>query len=126
MLGGTWMPELIELAGGFAAGAQAGKPAPTVSLSELAELRPDVVLIKPCGFTIERTMAERELVESIAAALACGRGSTCPMAMRSSTGLGLVSSSRSRSWERASIRICSRTSPKSMRVPFAPLGSGSP
>jgi iron complex transport system substrate-binding protein len=69
MLGGTWMPELIELAGGLAVGARAGDPAPTVSLSELAALRPDIVLIKPCGFTIERTMAERGLVESIAGAV---------------------------------------------------------
>ena len=70
MLGGTWMPELIELAGGVAIGAKAGEPAPTVSPSELAALAPDVVLVKPCGFTIERTMQERHLVESIAAAAA--------------------------------------------------------
>jgi iron complex transport system substrate-binding protein len=68
MLGGTWMPELIELAGGVAVGARAGEPAPTISSSELGELAPDVVIIKPCGFTIERTMAERGLVEAIAAA----------------------------------------------------------
>lgn len=71
MLGGTWMPELIELAGGVAVGARAGEPAPTLSLSELAELAPDVVLIKPCGFTIERTMKERHLVEAIATAVGC-------------------------------------------------------
>ncbi|MCW5830982.1 MAG: ABC transporter substrate-binding protein [Labilithrix sp.] len=69
MLGGTWMPELIELAGGVAVGARAGEPAPTVSTSELAALAPDVVLVKPCGFSIARTMEERGLVESIAAAV---------------------------------------------------------
>src|SRR5436305_860827 len=30
MIGGTWMPELIELAGGVAVGAVAGAPAPTI------------------------------------------------------------------------------------------------
>lgn len=69
MLGGTWMPELIELAGGAAVGVRAGEPAPTVSLHELAALAPDVVLVKPCGFTIERTMRERGLVDAIAAAV---------------------------------------------------------
>ena len=63
MLGGTWMPELIELAGGVAVGASSGGPAPTVLPSELATLAPDVVLVKPCGFTIERTMMEREIIE---------------------------------------------------------------
>lgn len=62
MLGGTWMPELIELAGGVAVGAQAGKPAPTVSSEMLGDLRPEVVVVKPCGFTLERTMAEREVI----------------------------------------------------------------
>jgi iron complex transport system substrate-binding protein len=69
MLGGTWMPELIELAGGTAVGASAGAPAPTVTPSELAALAPDVVLVKPCGFSIERTLAERPLVDAIARAV---------------------------------------------------------
>lgn len=63
MLGGTWMPELIELAGGLACGAEAGAPAPTVTPAALVALRPDVVVIKPCGFTIERTLAERDVIE---------------------------------------------------------------
>jgi len=63
MLGGTWMPELIELAGGLALGASAGQPAPTVNPRQLAELRPDVVLVKPCGFSLERTLTERDVIE---------------------------------------------------------------
>lgn len=63
MLGGTWMPELIELAGGCSVGAAPGAPAPTVTPAELAALRPDVVLVKPCGFTIPRTLAERALLQ---------------------------------------------------------------
>jgi len=63
MLGGTWMPELIELAGGVAAGAAAGQPAPTVTPDALGALRPDVVIIKPCGFTLDRTLAERDIIE---------------------------------------------------------------
>ena len=74
MLGGTWMPELIELAGGAAAGVAAGQLAPTVTSAELAQLRPEVVLVKPCGFGIERTLAERALIESaIAAAVPSAR-----------------------------------------------------
>ncbi len=63
MLGGTWMPELIGLAGGTAAGAAAGQPAPTIDPTALAALRPDVVVVKPCGFSLERTLAERDVIE---------------------------------------------------------------
>jgi iron complex transport system substrate-binding protein len=73
MLGGTWMPELIELAGGVPVGARAGEPAPTLSPNELAGLEPEVVVVKPCGFTTERTMQERSLVESIAASAPAAR-----------------------------------------------------
>ncbi len=69
MVGGTWMPELVELAGGVALVTKPGDHAPTLSRAELAELTPDVVLVKPCGFKLERTAAEadslRELIESM-------------------------------------------------------------
>jgi iron complex transport system substrate-binding protein len=58
MVGGTWMPELVELAGGRALAAKPGENAPTVSPEDLARLAPDVVLVKPCGFTLERGRAE--------------------------------------------------------------------
>jgi iron complex transport system substrate-binding protein len=58
MLGGLWMPELIELAGGEPLGVAAGQPAPTVGPDVLARLAPEVVVVKPCGFTVERTLAE--------------------------------------------------------------------
>jgi iron complex transport system substrate-binding protein len=69
MLGGTWMPELIELAGGLAVGARAGEPAPTVDAAALRALAPEVVMVKPCGFTLERALAERELIERAVAGL---------------------------------------------------------
>ncbi|HEX8858276.1 MAG TPA: ABC transporter substrate-binding protein [Actinomycetes bacterium] len=58
MLGGLWMPELIELAGAVPLGVAAGEPAPTVDRELLAELAPDVVVVKPCGFTVARTLGE--------------------------------------------------------------------
>jgi iron complex transport system substrate-binding protein len=63
MLGGTWMPELIERAGGVAVGARAGEPAPTLDPGALAALHPDVVVVKPCGFPLERALEERDALE---------------------------------------------------------------
>lgn len=66
MIGGTWMPELIELAGGRAAGATAGAPAPTIDLHELRRIQPEVIVVKPCGFPLDRALRERDLIERFA------------------------------------------------------------
>jgi iron complex transport system substrate-binding protein len=58
MIGGLWMPELIELGGGAPLVTSPGDHAPTLSRETLAELDPDVVLVKPCGFSLERTFEE--------------------------------------------------------------------
>lgn len=58
MIGGMWMPELVELAGGVPLVTAAGDHAPTLDEEALRELAPDTVLIKPCGFSLARTRAE--------------------------------------------------------------------
>jgi len=58
MLGGTWMPELVELVNGEALGVKAGEKAPTVTREQLEALSPELVVIKPCGFDVKRTTAE--------------------------------------------------------------------
>ena len=68
MVGGTWMPELIELAGGVPLVAKAGEGAPTLAREELAKLRPDVVLIKPCGFDLARSEMESEAIAELVGA----------------------------------------------------------
>jgi iron complex transport system substrate-binding protein len=65
MLGGTWMPELITVAGGDPLGVAAGERAPTLDLAALRRLEPEVVVIKPCGYPVERTLAELELFPKV-------------------------------------------------------------
>lgn len=62
MVGGLWMPELVELAGGEAMVARAGDHAPTLTREALAELSPDFVLVKPCGFSLAQTLEQREAI----------------------------------------------------------------
>jgi len=62
MIGGMWMPELIELAGGAPLVTQPGEHAPTLALPALAALSPDVVIVKPCGFSLPRTLAELDVL----------------------------------------------------------------
>lgn len=62
MISGMWMPELIERAGGVALGPAPGEHAPTVTRDALLALTPDVVLINPCGFPLDRTLDEISLL----------------------------------------------------------------
>lgn len=56
MVGGLWMPELVDLAGGEPLITAPGDYAPTLDFSELTKLCPDVVLIKPCGYSLEQSL----------------------------------------------------------------------
>ncbi|HTF87212.1 MAG TPA: ABC transporter substrate-binding protein [Planctomycetota bacterium] len=67
MIGGMWMPELIEIVGGRPLVTHAGDHAPTLTHEELRALdpAPDVVLIKPCGFSLERSLMELETLRDL-------------------------------------------------------------
>ena len=67
MIGGTWMPEMVEIAGGEALVATAGAHAPTLTDDAYAALDPDVVLVKPCGYDLAHTRAEWDRVRALAA-----------------------------------------------------------
>ena len=60
MIGGLWLPEMIEIAGGNYLLATPGERALTVTREKLNEINPDVVIIKPCGFKLKQTMQELE------------------------------------------------------------------
>lgn len=57
-LAGHWVPELVAAAGGEDVGAKAGEHSRQVDWAHVASLEPDVMLIMPCGFDVERTRAE--------------------------------------------------------------------
>ncbi len=71
MVGGMWMPELIAGVDGHPLVCKARQHAPTLSRSELQALdpAPDVVLIKPCGFKLERTKQESQLLTELLQAM---------------------------------------------------------
>ncbi|MHC5210537.1 MAG: ABC transporter substrate-binding protein [Planctomycetota bacterium] len=64
MVGGTWMPDLVTLAGGVPLVTEPGQHAPTLTPGQLAALdpAPDVVLIKPCGYTVPRIVEEADVL----------------------------------------------------------------
>ncbi|HEY6238043.1 MAG TPA: cobalamin-binding protein [Thermoplasmata archaeon] len=60
ILAGLWTPDAVAAAGGRSVEAVAGAPGVRTSWSALADARPDLVLLSPCSFSVERTRRELE------------------------------------------------------------------
>ena len=58
MAAGNWVPELVEMAGGFNLFGEAGKHAPWMTWEQLADADPDVIILMPCGYDLARTLQE--------------------------------------------------------------------
>lgn len=55
---GHWNPEIVALAGGVEVVARAGERSRRIAWADVAAAEPDVVLLSPCGFTLDRAEAE--------------------------------------------------------------------
>lgn len=60
---GNWIPELIELAGGKPLFGETGKHSPYFKWEELQQADPDIIVIMPCGFNLERTREESQVLK---------------------------------------------------------------
>jgi iron complex transport system substrate-binding protein len=58
MAAGNWVPELVRLAGGEDCLGRPGEHSHWIDWSAVAAADPDVVILAPCGFTLERIVAE--------------------------------------------------------------------
>jgi iron complex transport system substrate-binding protein len=70
-IGGHWVPQMIEMAGGEDALGFPGERSRQVSWEELEASRPDIVVSMPCGYYAERAALEvtqhREQIERLGA-----------------------------------------------------------
>jgi iron complex transport system substrate-binding protein len=55
---GNWGPELIALAGGISALGSPGAHSTSIPWQALQAVDPEVLVVAPCGFGLERTLAE--------------------------------------------------------------------
>jgi iron complex transport system substrate-binding protein len=62
MTGGNWVPELIEIAGGKNSLSVAGKHSPWVEWEKIKEADPEVLVILPCGYNMEKTFREIDML----------------------------------------------------------------
>lgn len=56
-VGGHWVPEMIDCAGGVDILAKPGDRSRTAEWAELAAARPDVVVVMPCGYYVDDAAA---------------------------------------------------------------------
>ncbi len=57
-VGGHWVPEMLALAGAEDVMGRPGRPSRQVSWQEIEKSQPEVVVLMPCGFDLQRTLDE--------------------------------------------------------------------
>jgi iron complex transport system substrate-binding protein len=58
MAAGNWIPELVQLAGGKSVFGTVGQHSPWLEWEALVEADPDVIILMPCGFDLDRTQKD--------------------------------------------------------------------
>ncbi len=64
MAAGNWTPELVAYANGESLFGEVGSHSPWLSWEELQAADPEVIILSPCGFTLERTIQDVPLLQS--------------------------------------------------------------
>ncbi|HEY9768071.1 MAG TPA: cobalamin-binding protein [Coleofasciculaceae cyanobacterium] len=62
MVGANWIPELIEIAGGEPLLSVKGEHSPYLFWESLIDVDPEIIVIMPCGFNLERTAQESKIL----------------------------------------------------------------
>jgi iron complex transport system substrate-binding protein len=57
---GHWVPEMIEVAGGINLISKTGEHSRRISMEEVVKSEPDIIILMPCGFDVNRTVREYE------------------------------------------------------------------
>ena len=57
---GHWVPEMIEYSGGINMITKIGEHSRKMDITEIENADPDVLILMPCGFNVQRTVSEYE------------------------------------------------------------------
>eukprot|EP00854_Cymbomonas_tetramitiformis_P007377 gene7377-8788_t len=61
---GFWVPEMVTMAGGTNCFGEPGGTTPQITLDDLAESQPEVIIAMVCGYTPKRALADMPLLEA--------------------------------------------------------------
>ncbi|MEC4894612.1 MAG: cobalamin-binding protein [Oscillatoria sp. PMC 1051.18] len=62
MASGNWIPEMIKLAGGKTEFGLVGEHSPYLEWEKLVKANPEIIIIMPCGFDLQRTRQEIQVL----------------------------------------------------------------
>jgi iron complex transport system substrate-binding protein len=62
-LGGHWVPEMVELAGGKHVLSGAGEASRRAGWDEIRAAKPEIVILAPCGYDLEQTLEQGHAIE---------------------------------------------------------------
>ena len=65
MIAGNWIPEMVEMAGGINGITKKGDHTIVVTPEQVKEYNPDMVVVMPCGFTIQQTLENKADLENL-------------------------------------------------------------
>jgi iron complex transport system substrate-binding protein len=65
MIGGHWVPEMVQLAGGLDTLGQSGERSVVVTWEQVVAAAPDVLVLMPCGNDLAHTVAEAEKLREL-------------------------------------------------------------
>jgi iron complex transport system substrate-binding protein len=55
---GHWVPQMVEIAGGINGISNTGDRSRKIEFSQISQLDPDILILLPCGFTLDRVLSE--------------------------------------------------------------------
>ncbi|MBC7744527.1 MAG: cobalamin-binding protein [Flavobacterium sp.] len=62
MIAGNWIPELVDIAGGNSILTQNNEHSIFIEFEKICIANPEIIILMPCGFSIERTLKEMQLL----------------------------------------------------------------
>ena len=57
---GHWVPEMIEYSGGINLITKSGEHSRKMEVNEIEDADPDIIILMPCGFDVQKTVSEYE------------------------------------------------------------------
>jgi len=61
-LGGHWVPEMVEIAGGTHVLSHAGEASRRATWEEIRAAKPEIVILAPCGYDLEQTLEQAQVI----------------------------------------------------------------
>jgi len=62
---GHWVPEMVELAGGFDVLGRREEPSARVEWTQVLDSVPEIIVLMPCGFELRRTIQESAVLRKL-------------------------------------------------------------